>query len=205
MRILLATFVAAVLIVGIGLRFSGLANKFYYDDEVVSSLREAGHTAQEFGAAFDGRVRTIGALSGYLSDRTTPPSATIHSLAAEDPQHPPLYYLLARYWTHTFGDSLSARRSLAALFGSLAILAALWFGYELFGSLASGAVLAALVAVSPFNLIYSQQNREYSAWLFFLALAGATLLRAMRRPAWGRWRSTRPRSSSGYTPPRCCS
>ncbi len=179
-RLILLSVIGFAIALGIVFRFSDLDRKFFYGDEVVSSLRESGHTEADFSRDFDGRVRTVRDVSRYLSDRSTSPNDTIRSLVAEDPQHPPLYYLAARYWTQAFGDTIATRRSLAALFGSLAVAAVFWLGYELFGSLTIAAIASALVATSPFHVIYAQQNREYSAWLFFLALQGALLLRALR-------------------------
>lgn len=48
-------------------------------------------------------------------------------------------------------------------------------------------VLTAIVAVSPFHVIYSQQNREYSTWFLFLVLCSAFLLRALDNPSARRW------------------
>lgn len=186
LRTSLLVFLGVVIAIGIVFRFSYLDRKYFYGDEVISSLRESGHTEAEFARAFDGRIRTASDISRYLSDRSTSPRDTIRSLAAEDPQHPPLYYLATRYWTQALGDTTATRRSLAALFGVLGIFAVFWLAYELFGSILIAAIAGAIVAVSPFHVIYAQQNREYSAWLFFLALEAAILFRALRAPnrAW---------------------
>jgi uncharacterized membrane protein len=187
MRSVVFGFAAIAVVCGLFFRFSHLERKYYYDDEVVSSLRESGHTIADFGALFDGRVRTSAEVALLLADRSTKPSSTIASLAAEDSQHPPLFYLMNRYWTQIFGDDQANRRSLAAVFGSLAILAVFWLGLSLFKDAAFAAISAGFIALSPFEILYSQQNREYSAWLFFLALSGALLLRALRKPTWGAW------------------
>lgn len=178
---------ALTVLLGFGFRLSYLDQKFAYGDEVVSSLRESGHTEADFARVFDGRVRTAADISWFLADRSTAPRDVVRSLAAEDPQHPPLFYLANRYWTQAFGDTTGGRRMLAALFGCAALLAVFWLGLELFGSLEAAAIAAALVAVSPFHVIYSQQNREYSAWLFFLAVSSALLLRALRRDTAAAW------------------
>lgn len=169
-------------VLGMFFRFNYLDQKFFYGDEVVSSLRESGHTERDFAAAFDGHVRSAKDILGFISDRSTSPGDTVRSLSAEDPQHPPLYYLATRYWTSALGDTITNRRSLAAVFGVIAIPAVFWLAYEIFGSLKVAGIASGLVAVSPFQVIYSQQNREYSAWLFFLALVAALLVRNLRRP-----------------------
>ncbi len=186
-HVVLLVLMALTVLLGFGFRLSYLDQKFAYGDEVDSSLRESGHTEADFARVFDGRVRAAADISWFLADRSTAPRDVVRSLAAEDPQHPPLFYLANRYWTQAFGDTTGGRRMLAALFGCAALLAVFWLGLELFGSLEAAAIAAALVAVSPFHVIYSQQNREYSAWLFFLAVSSALLLRALRRDTAAAW------------------
>lgn len=38
----------------------------------------------------------------------------------------------------------------------------------------------ALIAVSPFHVLYAQEAREYSLWTVTILLSSAALLRAMR-------------------------
>ena len=114
-------------------------------------------------------------------------SATVGSLAAEDPQHPPLYYLAGRLWVQFFGDSPAAVRSLAAVFGVLALPLVYWLCLEVFASEGTALVCVALVAVSPFFVLYSQEAREYSLWTAMLVLDACVFLRASRAgrsPAW---------------------
>ncbi|MCA1994216.1 MAG: hypothetical protein LDL41_19545 [Coleofasciculus sp. S288] len=40
---------------------------------------------------------------------------TVNNLAIDNPQLPPLYFLMARFWVQWFGKSVSAIRSLSAL------------------------------------------------------------------------------------------
>ncbi|MFH1468349.1 MAG: hypothetical protein ABIO70_28430 [Pseudomonadota bacterium] len=47
-------------------------------------------------------------------------------LAADEPQHPPAYYLLARGWVGLFGDGIRALRVLSVLIPLLG-LPALWW------------------------------------------------------------------------------
>jgi uncharacterized membrane protein len=62
-----------------------------------------------------------------------------------------------------------------------------WLVWELFQSAKVGWMAIALVAVSPFHLLYAQEAREYSLWTTTILLASAALLRAMRlksKPMW---------------------
>lgn len=84
---------------------------------------------------------------------------TIARLAASD-IHPPLYYYALHFWAKAFGNSEFAVRSFSAFLGT--ILAALVFmlGRKLFGSRV-GLVAAFVVALSPFQVYYSQEARMY--------------------------------------------
>ena len=186
-RFLILALCAIAVVFGLFFRFSHLERKYYYDDEVVSSLRESGHTYADFEAFFDGRVRTSAQVALLLGDRSTKPSLTIASLATEDPQHPPIFFLVNRYWTQVFGDDQGSRRSLAAVLGSLAILIVFMLGRILFKDIVFAAIATGLVALSPFEILYSQQNREYSAWLLLLALSSLVLLKALRNATWTEW------------------
>lgn len=107
---------------------------------------------------------------------------------------PPLYFVLLKYWSATFGDSLLALRSLSALLGGTTIIAMFMFvraatawsapngvsdegqdGWQWEAALAA----AFLVAISPFQVRWSWDIRPYalgtalslfSSWALFRAL-----------------------------------
>jgi len=180
-RIVVALAVLA-LACGVALRFAGLGHKLYTNDEATTSVHVSGHTLADFlGAAAAGQIKTAAdALRYQQVDPATGPADVVRSLAVEDPQHPPLFYVLERRWEGIAGASVAARRSLPALFGVLGILTAYAFGCTLVDSRRYGLVLAALVAVSPFHILYAQQAREYSLWTVFVFASSAVLLRALR-------------------------
>lgn len=82
--------------------------------------------------------------------------------------HPPLYYFLLHYWEDLFGTSDFAVRSLSVLFGVGAIPMIYVLGRRLFDE-EVGIVSALILAVSSFNIAYSQEARMYSL-LVLLAL-----------------------------------
>ena len=92
---------------------------------------------------------------------------------------PPLYYALAWVWTQVTGTGEFGLRSLSAVAGVATVPVAYLIGLELRGRRA-GLMAAALVAVNPMLLWYSQEARAY-ALLALLCAALAALLRA--RPA----------------------
>lgn len=75
--------------------------------------------------------------------------------------HPPGYYLLLHGWTRQAGRSEFAAAFLSLWFGVVLVALAERLGRRLFGAKA-GLLAALLVALSPFNLWYSQEVRMYT-------------------------------------------
>ena len=178
-----------LLVVGLVFRFSGLDRKVYWNDEVWTSLWLSGHRGAEMTAqVFDGRELTIGDLRRYQHlnpDRSW--RSTITALAAEDPKQAPLYYGLLRLWAGVFGDSIRAVRALSALLSLLAFPGLYWLCRELCETPRTVWVAIALMAVSPFHVLYAQEARPYSLWTATILLASAALLWALRRRTWWSW------------------
>lgn len=95
---------------------------------------------------------------------------------------PPLYYVLAWPWAKLFGTGEVGLRSLSALIGTLTIPAAFFAGREL-GSKRAGLVTAALVALSPMLIWYSQEARSYALFVLFSTLALAFFARSLSEPS----------------------
>jgi uncharacterized membrane protein len=114
--------VIIILVVGVFFRFVNLDHKVYGFDETFTLLRISGYTesevvsqvcnGQEIGVEDLQKYQRI-ALEKSLTD-------TVKSLAVEDSQHPPLYYLMVRLWVQKFGSSVAAIRSLSALMSLIA-------------------------------------------------------------------------------------
>ncbi len=85
---------------------------------------------------------------------------------------PPLYFTLAWLWAKVFGAGEAGLRSLSAVLGVATIWLAFLSGRELV-SRRAGAVAAALVAISPLMIWYSQEAREYA---LLAAMSAASLL-----------------------------
>jgi uncharacterized membrane protein len=179
---------AAVIAAGIFFRLYHADWKVYSFDETATSIRASGHTFAEFGAfVHDGGTHRFTELSRFQAiDRSTDSAAVWSSLEAEDPQHPPLYFLITRYAEEATGDSVFLRRLPAAAFGIIGLLAGFWFAQELFGDRIVALCFAALVAVAPFHVVYAQQAREYSLWTLLIFISSSLLLRAIRtgRAGW---------------------
>jgi 4-amino-4-deoxy-L-arabinose transferase-like glycosyltransferase len=93
---------------------------------------------------------------------------------------PPLYLGLMTLWIRVFGTGEFAARSLSA-FASIASVAALFrLGRELFGAKV-GALSAALMAISDFQIWYAQESRYYALYLLLVVLSVLFYVRSTER------------------------
>jgi uncharacterized membrane protein len=187
-RAFLAGFAACV-VLGIFFRVFHVDWKLYSHDETFTSLRAAGHTYAEFEAlVHDGRRHRIGDLEALQAPgASTDLGAVWHSLALEDPQHPPLYFWATALFARVSGDSVLHRRLPAVFFALLALPAAWWLAYELFEETLAAWCFGALVAVAPFHVAYAQQAREYSLLTLTILASNALLLRGLRTGVLWTW------------------
>ncbi len=190
----IAGFIALIAF-AVFLRFDALEDPNYWYDEAITSLRVAGHTEAQVAAyATDHPRFAIGELGRFVTaDSSAGFGDTVRSLASEDPQHTPVYYLIARAWALLLGSSVAAGRALAALASILALPAMYWLCLELF--VRSGAFTSRLVcwigvvamAVSPYQVAIAREHREYSLWTLTFTVACACFLRAVRKQDLGAW------------------
>ncbi len=111
------------------------------------------------------------------------PGQILHALPRSE-STPPLYYMVAWGWTRLFGDAEVGLRSLSAVAGLMTVLAAFAAGRTL-ATRRVGYVAAALVAVNPFLIWYSQEARAYALLVFLGALSFWLFARARtRRTTW---------------------
>jgi mannosyltransferase len=103
---------------------------------------------------------------------------------------PPLYYATAWLWTQVTGTGDVGLRSVSALAGVATVPIAYLLGVEL-SSRRAGIVAAALVAVNPMLIWYSQEARGYALFVLLTAVSLLYFVRALdhgrRRDsiAWG--------------------
>ncbi|MGE5281646.1 MAG: glycosyltransferase family 39 protein [Chloroflexota bacterium] len=94
---------------------------------------------------------------------------------------PPLYYAFAWLWTQVTGTAELGLRSFSALAGVLTVPVAYWIGAELRGR-RTGIAAAALVAVNPMLIWYSQEARAYALFALLTSLSLLYFLRARDVP-----------------------
>jgi mannosyltransferase len=141
---------AGLIALGAAVRFATLGVQSYHHDEVITAIR---------------------VIPGSFTDMLR---AVEHSES-----NPPLYYVLAWGWAKAFGTGEVGLRSLSALFGAATVAVAYCLGREL-ASARCGLIAAALVAVNPMLIWYSQEARSYALLVFFGALSLLFFARALR-------------------------
>ncbi|MBS0419134.1 MAG: glycosyltransferase family 39 protein [Proteobacteria bacterium] len=189
--VVLAVAVLATL-AGVFFRTHNPGAKTFWGDELVGLTHTLGYTEAEIVRAGP-QVRTAADIQVYFNlagpqnSGPRPLRATVASLASEDPQHPPVFYLMQRLWAGVAGVSPTALRTLPIIFGLLTIGAMAWLALELFQSRRAALIAASLYAISPFAVLYAQEARETTLWTLEIVTASVLLLRAARTAGTGSW------------------
>jgi mannosyltransferase len=133
------------------------------------------------------RLSTLGLQSFWYDEAFTPvhvlhPSlwATLRSVVHTE-NTPPLWYILAWADSRVLGTGAVALRLPSALAGIATVWVAWAIGHELAGRRAA-IVCAAIVAVDPLFVWYSQEARAYGLFVLTSAVAMLCFLRAARDP-----------------------
>jgi len=173
-----------IILLGIFFRFANLDGKIYWHDEVYTNFRSSGYTAVEINQSlFQNQWLTPQDLKKYQEIKPNSTlSDTLNSLATEDPQHPPLYFILARFWLQLFGNSLTTNRLLPALLSLFSFLFIYLLARELFASDAIGLLAMALYAISPIHILFDQTARQYGLLTTEIIASSFFLLKAVKFP-----------------------
>ena len=140
---------AGLIALGVAVRFASLGLQSYHHDEVITAMR---------------------VIPGSFLDM-------LHRVKTSE-SNPPLYYVLAWGWAKAFGTGEFGLRSLSALFGAATVPLGYLIGRQL-ASRRSGLILAALIAVNPMLIWYSQEARSYALLVFFGAASLLFFARAL--------------------------
>ncbi len=189
----LRPLVIVLLVLGIFFRFVNIDRKVFWYDEVHTALRISGYdTPQAKAQIFTGKVIDISTIQKFQKinpDKSIIRNAinTTTSLATDDPQHPPLYYVLTGIWVQLFGNSVTNLRIPSAIFSLAVLPLAYWFCWELFHSSLIAWLAVSFFAVSPFQILYAQEARQYSLWIVMVLLVNIVFLIALRRQKFSSW------------------
>jgi uncharacterized membrane protein len=169
-----------VIIFGVFFRVTNIDKKIYWHDEVYTSLRVAGYNDdQVIETFFNGNIITAKELLKFQNlSPNTPLSNTIKSLN-KHPEHPPFYYILLRFWQDIFGSSIIINRSLSIIFSLLIFLLIYWVSWELFNDKLIALITVGLIAISPFQILYAQEAREYSLWMLTITLSSLFFMKSI--------------------------
>jgi uncharacterized membrane protein len=99
--------------------------------------------------------------------------------------HPPLYYITLLYWTSLFGLSEFSVRSLSLVF-SVASIILLYRLCDMILDRKTAVISSLLIAVSTFQIYFSQEARPYAMVMFLTILSMFLYLRLFEK---GRWNS----------------
>lgn len=173
-------FFAIIVLLGIALRFSYLDSKVYWIDEVHTSLRASGYSRAEFvELAPQGEIVGIESLQKF--QKLTPERNFLVAMKAiSSSEHSPFYYGLTRVGMELFGSSIKVTRGVAATLSLFLFPSIYWLTQELFNSRLISLAVTALIAVSPLQILYAQEAREYSLFAVTIVLASAVFLRVIK-------------------------
>ncbi len=92
--------------------------------------------------------------------------------------HPPLYYLLLKFWASIFGSNDWVLRIPSVTFGILTIFIVYKIGYSLKNKRV-GIIVALLLATSSLHVYYSQEARMYSLATLLVSLSFYSFIKAL--------------------------
>ena len=102
----------------------------------------------------------------YSWDQTHNSIFQIIKYSAQWDVHPPLYYIILKYWISILGDSTTGMRSLSLVFN----IGTMFFVYLILKNQKNTLTLfiaLLLMAVSPYQIYFSNETRMYSQLAFF--------------------------------------
>jgi mannosyltransferase len=153
---------AAILLLALVLRLINLGSRNLWYDEAFAVL----YAEKSFSAILYG---TITQVEGAAAD-----------------VHPLLYYFFLHFWMGLFGQSPFIVRLPSVIFGLASIVLAFSIGRRLFDP-GAGLLAAAITAIAPFHINYSQENRMYSLLCFLSLLTVYFLVRCWKGNGYGNW------------------
>lgn len=149
----------------LALRCVDLDRQVFSYNETATSIYTAGYSYADVGS----RLHDAGFVSASdilrfqrLTDRTF--GSTARSLREEDPQHPPLYFALMRFWLRAFpgGTVPVVTRAFSVVLSLATLPLVFWLARELFAARSTAWTILAVVSVSPFNFVYARHARSYA-------------------------------------------
>ncbi|MET0052406.1 MAG: glycosyltransferase family 39 protein [Candidatus Thiodiazotropha sp.] len=170
-------------------RFYDMQRMIVWHDEVFSVIRVLGfdHAAVRHSLFAGGEDLNAAQVLRYQSpDPALGWSDTWQALRGH-PEHPPLFFLLARLSVEPGEQTVLGIRATSALLSLLLFPALAWWARELFGRGPAPWLALVLLALSPVHLLFAQEARQYALWSVLIAASSAALLRALRSDSACNW------------------
>ena len=95
------------------------------------------------------------------------------------------YYIALRFWIH-LGQSELVVRGLSVLFALATVPAIYLLSARAFGRRA-GLTAALLLSINGFHIVYSQDARSYTLWVFLVTLSSLSFLQCVRQGSRRNW------------------
>lgn len=183
----LKILIVITLVIGVFFRFSNIQHKVYSADEVRSILRLSGYTSDEFKqGVFNGELINASQILRYQIPNPEKNFGDAISALAGNPEHPPLYHLLTRFWMQIFNTPIAAR-VFSIVLSIIVFPCTYWFCLELFESSLAGWIAMGIMAISPFQIHVAQNTTQYSLWTIIILASNALLLRSLRLGKRNNW------------------
>lgn len=143
-----------------------LKNGYYEPTDIKNFIRTSLPLFSIFLLALILRIYNLDGESYWLDEfysiqvSRLSPLEILNEIVLSGENNPPIYFVLLHFWTAVFGESEFASRLLSVLMGSFSVFLIYIFGKELINK-NTGLIAALILAVSPFQVYYSQEARAY--------------------------------------------
>ncbi|MBE9211233.1 glycosyltransferase family 39 protein [Plectonema cf. radiosum LEGE 06105] len=169
------------LVIGYGLRFSGLASLPPWTDECATIVFSLGNSFKTVP------LNQVISSDILLQPLIPTPEAGIGDVIERlfnESTHPPFYFILTHLWMKLFANSSEiasvwVARSLSAFFGVLSIPAMFGFGYLAFRSKLLAHIAAAIIAVSPYSIFLAREARHYTLIMLLVIASLSCFIKAI--------------------------
>ncbi len=166
-----------ILLTAGALRFYAIGQQCFWLDELLSLEASTGRGQTDQALPRDEVIHP----PRLTKLDSAPPAWKVWTTLEKD-SHPPLYYLLLRFWRTVVGDGEVAIRVMSLLWSVAAVALTYLVGHRLAGPRAA-LIASSFIAISPLQILYAQEARNYAMLCAATLLAAWTYLRAEEMPS----------------------
>lgn len=172
-----------IIVIGIGLKFYKLEQRFFWDDEICTMLHTSGVSMDTYEENIP--VNTVFNRSYFdhilaLNSRHLSIHDQFRGLMMMPQLTPGNYYYLI-FWIRLFGDGYMSYRYFSVVIFLLSLPFLFLLSRRLFQSNIAAWIAVSLYAVSPFFQYYAQEARYYILWALAIVIMDYLLLMAAEK------------------------